>query len=855
MPADRATLQAAIDAWPGASAAPTAAPEAAAARLLDAIGGLSDGTAGGGDVVALARQVLLEDAAAFGGEPRLRFPAGHPWPDVAQWRAGGCDTWAAAGAVVVAARPWHPAGDGEDATAAAAHLGDVYLGPKSKYVRSLAGAPGDPFWRHTVGHDSYRSPAQRAAARTVALAPEGSTVVVSLPTGRGKTDVAWSRALLRPTGVTVVVVPTVVLALDMERRTRRAARRLGRTLSPDDRYAYVGGLPDDVKKSFRDAIRDGRQRIVYTSPEALMTGLRDALLACAEDGLLRQFVVDEAHMVDQWGQDFRPEFLTMAGLRAQLVRRAPAGERPLTVLLSATLTGRHIDLLTKTFPSDNGTHVVWGSSLRTEPAYFVTRHDDEDARTAAVLEAVLRLPRPLVLYVSRVADATRWREQLVAAGVRRVAAVTGKTSDADRRAVVQRWRGELTDGTRVPTDFDVVVGTSAFGLGIDVSEVRTVVHACVPETIDRFYQEVGRAGRDGLPSVSYLAAAPLDRPLAQRLNQVVLIGPDKGWERWTALRDSARPQPGGARRLHRNSLPGYLLEGFERSALWNVKALTLMAQAGLVELSAPAPPPREPGESDAAWRARREEFYEESGDVLDVVVVNGAGLDPEGWTALLGRTRAEVSAAQHAALQAMYGVVEGARCVGAYLAEHYVARRPAGTLLTQRACRGCPACRRGPASEPDDVVVFPAEPAPDLAAFAPAPDPLTACGPVLLVAWQTVGEYTDLVPDLVAGLARAGVAVFHGPDAALLTAAQARSPGAVIIHDADGDLLASYDGLVVAVLARDAIALPGDLLDRIAKQLPTYVVGPHSIPAPDKPHWPWRDLVATLSVRAAVRSL
>ena len=209
------------------------------------------------------------------------------------------------------------------------------------------------------------------------------------------------------------------------------------------------------------------------------------------------------------------------------------------LMLSATLAQRPVDLLSHLFVmGDASVDVVWGSEMRTEPTYFLNNHLEESARVADVLEAVSCLPRPLILYTTKVTDAEAWVARLNQAGLARVERVTGKSRDDDRRTVMERWRGYQTDGEEVPTSLDIVVGTSAFGLGLDMPNVRTVVHACLPETIDRYYQEVGRGGRDGRPSVAYLCSGPNDGRIAASLNDVSMIGDELGWERWRRLLQS-----------------------------------------------------------------------------------------------------------------------------------------------------------------------------------------------------------------------------------------------------------------------------------------------------------------------------
>src|SRR5581483_11849877 len=134
----------------------------------------------------------------------------------------------------------------------------------------------------------------------------------------------------------------------------------------------------------------------------------------------------------------------------------------------------------------------------------------------------------------------------------------------------------------------------------------------------------------------------------------------------------------------------------QRSAQWNVKALSLMAQSGLIALAAASAPARTPDEDDREWQERRERFYENSRDLIDIHVLNGAGLTQQAWTALMDRVRTDIDTSQQQALTAMYDIVATNDCVGALLARHYHARTSQGALGTQRACRGCPACRRDP---------------------------------------------------------------------------------------------------------------------------------------------------------------
>lgn len=845
---DISTAQSALDRWPQAVPITGRDVSDACRRLLDALTGFEAGESAWRDVAALIRQVLLTAEETYGADRVLAVPDSRPWPTAAQWEDLECQaTRLADGRLSVRALDWEPpatpeGGDvGRDA--GRRQIRDVYRDVEPAELRLIE---ADPFWREAHDYPTYRGEPQRQAARAAVLNDEGS-VVICLPTGRGKTAVAWSKVLLSTSGVTVIVVPTVVLALDMERRTQEMAQDRGIQLSPLGRYAYVGSLDADTKAQLREAVRSGSQRLLYTSPEAFVSGLAPAMLACAEAGMLQQIVIDEAHLVDQWGTDFRPEFQTMPGLVRDAYANAPQGRKPSVLLLSATLAQRPVELLTTLFSvGDSRAQLVWGSEIRTEPAYFIDSHAGEASRVAAVLKAVNCLPRPLILYVTKVKDATAWVRRLNDAGFSRVGAVTGKSSDEQRRTVMDQWRGS----GGAATGYDIVVGTSAFGLGLDMPNVRTVIHACLPETIDRYYQEVGRSGRDGRPSIAYLSIGPGDRRLAERLSDVTMIGDEVGWSRWQELRRSGEALTDLRFRVRRSALPEHLDKGYGRSAAWNVRTLTLMAQAGIIELRVPQFTPDTLAPTDEVEEARTK-FFDEVEDYIEIELKNGEYLSHSGWTSAMGKVRDQVREAQRHALSSSLGLAMGAECVGRRIAKHYRVLHEGGQLITQSACRGCPSCRRDPSSAPPN----PPEPVPSLPEPGPGPDPLARWrgDSATLFIWYDDGE--DVEPLLVR-MAQRDVHVFAGlkAEAGLrLQRAAAQTP--IVLDDPSSvaPLAQSYSGPVAFILGEPHI--PDEALDRSSLGDVSYIVGPKDTPNPDRPGWPRRDAQDSISARALMKEL
>ena len=434
--------------------------------------------------------------------------------------------------------------------------------------------------------------------------PPGETLIVSLPTGSGKSFVAQASVLTRGLegGLTLCIVPTTALVLDQARQIEQLlrARYPRRKVSA---LAWHAGLSSDERLAIKAAIRQSRQGVLYCSPEAMTGALLPALYDAVRSGFFSYLVVDEAHLVSQWGDGFRPAFQMLAGVRRGLLE-ACQGPGFRTILMSATLTPDTVETIDALFGSTQRVHMVASIYLRPEPQYWIHREPHEAAKIAKTLEAVRHAPRPFILYVTKRDDARTWLKRLRREGFLRSECFHGETGNTDRRRIIEMWsRNEL----------DAIVATSAFGVGIDKRDVRAVIHAAVPETVDRFYQEVGRGGRDGRASASLLIYSDVDREIADRLSAPTLISDELAFERWSAMLGDAKPLDAMGRLLEvdLDVVPRRLRQQSDYNAYWNMRTLIMMARAKMLELELRPPDmiARDEDETDADFDLRNEEHW------------------------------------------------------------------------------------------------------------------------------------------------------------------------------------------------------------------------------------------------------
>ncbi|MBL8860341.1 MAG: DNA helicase RecQ [Planctomycetes bacterium] len=317
--------------------------------------------------------------------------------------------------------------------------------------------------RSVFGFDRLRP--MQASAIEAGLA--GRDALVVMPTGGGKSLCFQVPALLRD-GFTVVISPLISLMQDQVIGLRELGVEARMLTSAQD-----AGEKREVER----ALADGSVKLLYVAPERLMT---DGFLARLEEQGLTSIAIDEAHCISHWGHDFRPEYRMLGELR----RARP--HLPIQAFTATATPEVRADIIQALGLKDAA--VLVGGFDRPNLTYRIQPRRDLVRQVYEVIQR--HAGRAGIVYCLRRSDVEKLTADLSALGVR-CAAYHAGLSAAERTRTQTKFLSE---------DLDVVVATVAFGMGIDRSDVRFVVHASLPKGVEQYSQETGRAGRDGLPA-------------------------------------------------------------------------------------------------------------------------------------------------------------------------------------------------------------------------------------------------------------------------------------------------------------------------------------------------------------------
>lgn len=340
------------------------------------------------------------------------------------------------------------------------------------------------------GFDDFR-PGQGEIVEAVA---DGENVLAIMPTGGGKSLCFQLPALMRD-GVTVVISPLIALMRDQVRALQEAGVSAGALTS--------GNTPEETDAVF-EALEAGRLKLLYMAPERLAAGAAVGLLRRAGVSLI---AVDEAHCVSQWGHDFRPDYLRIGALRRDL-------NVPLAAFTATADAETQAEIVEKLFDGVAPRAFLRGFDRPNIHLAFAAK----DGPRRQILDfAAARKGQSGIVYCG-----TRAKTESLAAALREAGHTTlhyhGGMEAEDRRIAETRFQRE--DGL-------IVVATVAFGMGVDKPDIRWVAHADLPKSIEAYYQEIGRAGRDGAPAETLTLFGPEDIRLRRSQIDEGLASPER----------------------------------------------------------------------------------------------------------------------------------------------------------------------------------------------------------------------------------------------------------------------------------------------------------------------------------------
>lgn len=527
----------------------------------------------------------------------------------------------------------------------------------------------------------YRGSGQKNAVRLALTTERSNTLIINIPTGVGKTLVINAvTAYSARNELTLVIVPTTALAIEQSQRMKSALEKMDECHGGE--YVWYGSQSELIKRDIKARIRNGEQKVLFVSPESACRSLLPILFEYSKQNKISNIIIDEAHIVEQWGATFRPDFQILAALIKKLRTLSTRGIK--CILMSATYTSQTIRTLKELY-GVTGKDVIeiHGSFIRPEISYKVIECFDDTEHLDTITRAIIQLPKPLILYcLTKEMVAILYNHLAQIIGLRRLATFTADTSDLNRKSIIKLWN----DG-----DLDIIIATSAFGVGMDKTNIRTVIHAEVPENLDRYYQDVGRAGRDGVACQSLLIYKKESFDTAKRINSETLITTTKGFDRWKTLWNHKILSEGKVVLDLRRFRYGLDQES-RANQEWNWRTLLLMQRAGFinVEFRNVLKPEWSPEYNDIQYQNLVNEYFEDYYSQIEITILEDQHLNLSFWEDKISRQRnieLEQSTLRFNLLQSWI-MNPVSQCFGKILQDFYKLENS----VPQYSCYSCPKC-------------------------------------------------------------------------------------------------------------------------------------------------------------------
>ncbi|WP_289148161.1 DEAD/DEAH box helicase [uncultured Ruminococcus sp.] len=421
---------------------------------------------------------------------------------------------------------------------------------------------------------TFKSIEQQLAVIGALRVPAGYTAMVAMSTGGGKSLITQTVSYQYDNGLTIIIVPTISLMLDQQRNASSI-------IKPDNKkeimYYHSGCNVDELIS----ALDKNLVRMLFISPEALIKNIRiqDSILKANSKGYLKNLVIDEAHIIIEWGASFRVDFQCLDSFKRLLVKDNPSLR---TYLLSATFSKKVVDNLKMFYGDDDRWIEIRLDALRKEPRFDIIKCNSYTEKHDRIKELVCKLPRPMIIYVNSPDDAEKVQHELAKVGFDNTRIFTGKTKSIDRERIINEW---------ISDKFDLMIATCAFGVGVDKKDVRTVIHSYIPSSADQYYQECGRGGRDGLPCLSVMLYTDDDIKATMSMTQKVLTV-EKLCGRWFSMLNNRKTNIrldsiviDTSVKPNYSDIDSFYVDVNNADITWNVYVILLLRRARMIEIT------------------------------------------------------------------------------------------------------------------------------------------------------------------------------------------------------------------------------------------------------------------------------